>query len=75
MNNKQPLREAKQVIKDAYGVILGSIATDRNGDQVAYDFYGMIVGRYNAKLNTTYDKWGRIVSIGNTLSALIIKSK
>lgn len=61
----------REVIRDFYGRVLGSITTDNNGNKVARDFYGRIVGKYEKKRNITRDFYGRIVGKGDRLSALI----
>ena len=42
-----------------------------NGDIWAYDFYGRMVGKYIKSLDITRDFYGRNVSTGNTLAALL----
>lgn len=63
-----------ETIKDFYGVILGYIEEDSNGNKVGKDFYRRIVGKYDKKLNVTKDFYGRIVSKGDVLSSLIVSS-
>lgn len=64
----------KELIKDFYGRIIGSIET-QGTKQIARDFYGRIVGRYDSSDNKTRDFYGRIVSSGNTLMGLLYKKK
>lgn len=61
----------KQIIRDFYGRILGSITTDSVGNKVARDFYGRIVGKYDKKNNVTRDFYGRIVAKGDNVAGLI----
>ena len=61
----------KEVIRDFYGRILGTITTDKLGNKVVRDFYGRILGRYDKKSNLTRDFYGRIVAKGDRTSGLI----
>ena len=61
-----------KVIKNWYGERIGELKEDSRGNTIAYDRYGAILGTYNPKLNiTTEFPSGRIVSSGDTTSALI----
>lgn len=65
----------REAIKDLYRVIIGWIETDSStGDQVAKDFNGIILGRYNAKLDVTTDFYGRILYRGNMVASLIYEN-
>ena len=61
----------KEAIKDWQGKILGFIETDSSGNQILRDFYGKILGRYNASLNITQDFYGRQVGKGNIIMTLL----
>ena len=61
----------KEVIRDFYGRILGSITTDNNGNKVVRDFYGRIKGKYDKKANVTRDFYGKIVARGDQSASLI----
>lgn len=61
----------REIIKDFYGRILGSVTTDAQGNKVVRDFYGKILGRYDKKSNVTKDFYGRIVSKGDHSASLI----
>ena len=61
----------REVIRDFYGRVQGSITTDSQGNKVVRDFYGKILGKYDAKSNVTRDFYGRIVAKGDRSSALI----
>lgn len=61
----------KEVIRDFYGRILGTITTDKSGNKIVRDFYGKILGKYDKKSNLTRDFYGRIVAKGDRSSALI----
>ncbi len=63
---------ARELVKDFYGKILGSIET--NGTkQIARDFYGKVLGTYDSRDNKTRDFYGKILTTGNTLMGLIYK--
>lgn len=61
----------KEVIKNFYGQIIGSIETQSNGDKIAKDFYGKILGRYVKDQNVTKNFYGQIVAKGDITSALV----
>ena len=65
---------AKQLIKDFYGRVIGSI-DDRGDKQIGKDFYGKVVGTYYPSSNLTKDFYGKIVGKGNLLSGLIMSAK
>lgn len=58
-------------IKDEYGRIIGFIEELDNGDKIAKDFYGRILGKYHKDTNKTHDFYGRIVGKGDVSSGLI----
>lgn len=62
---------ARNTIKDFYGRIIGYLDSQPNGDIVAKDVSGRILGRYDSKSKVTKDFYGRIVARGDTTSALI----
>lgn len=62
-----------EYVKDFSGRIMGSI--EQQGSKiVAKDFYGRILGYYDASDNHTRDFYGRILTTGDTTSALIAKA-
>ena len=61
----------REVIRDFYGRVLGTITTDSNGNKVVRDFYGKILGKYDKKSNVTRDFYGRIVEKGDRSNSLI----
>ena len=63
----------KNYIKDSSGRILGWIQ-DNGSIESAYDKHGRYLGKYDSRVNKTYDISGRLLSTGNTLSALIVTS-
>ena len=64
---------ATEYVKDFYGHIMGS-REDQGNRVVAKDFYGRILGYYDRNENRTRDFYGRIVSEGDTTSALIAQA-
>lgn len=53
-------------VKDWRGKIIGFLDEDStNGNIVARDFYGRILGKYNKRLDITQDFYGRQVAKGN----------
>lgn len=61
----------KNYIKDSSGRVLGW--TQSNGSiESAYDKTGRYLGKYDSRVNKTYDVSGRLLSTGNTLSVLIV---
>ena len=61
----------REVVRDFYGRILGTITTDNTGNKVVRDFYGRVLGRYDKKQNVTRDFYGRVVAKGDRSSGLI----
>jgi hypothetical protein len=65
----------EEIIKDFYGHFLGIIEYCDNGDQIAKIWQSrQIVGFYRKKFDHTTDFYGRVVSKGNTVIALIYKN-
>ena len=66
----------KQEIRNFYGKILGYINEERyTGNQIATDFYGRQLGKWDKKENVTRDFYGRILAKGNILSSLIYNNE
>lgn len=61
----------REVIRDFYGRILGTITTDSTGNKVVRDFYGRIKGKYDKKANVTRDFYGKVIAKGDQSSALV----
>ena len=61
----------RDVVRDFYGRILGTITTDKQGNKVVRDFYGKILGKYDKKSDKTRDFYGRVVARGDRTAALI----
>lgn len=65
----------KQIIRDFYNRILGSIETDAQGNKIVRDFYRRIVGRYDSKHDVTRDFYNRIIGRGDLTSGLLFREK
>lgn len=57
-------------LKDKHGRLLGKIK-EINGIYELIDAHGIILGKYNPKLNSTRDAHGRTVGKGNLLASLL----
>lgn len=67
---------SKTPIRAFEGYIIGYIEDDPiTKIKTAYDFYMRKLGTYDAKLNITRTFDNRIVSRGDTLSALIVQAE
>lgn len=63
-------------ITDFYGHILGYVQTDTTtGNKTAYNFYRAILGKYDSRNNVTRDFYGKIISRGDTTTALVYNSE
>jgi hypothetical protein len=60
-----------ELLKDAYGNILGSIETNSDGSQVLRDANGKIRGYYDPTTDHTRGPDQRILAKGNLLTTLI----
>lgn len=49
-------------VYDFYGRNLGSVETQSNGDRIARDFYGAVLGRYIRSENVTKDFYGKTLA-------------
>jgi hypothetical protein len=78
--NAEPLLQAtmpsrsREVIRDRQGHKLGEVVRLSNGKQEARDPFGRKLGTYDPKSDQTRDPLGRLLTKGNTLSALIVKA-
>ena len=61
----------RETIKDYSGRIIGYLESQPNGDIIAKDASGKILGRYDATTNTTKDAYGKILFKGNMAGSLI----
>ena len=62
---------SRETIKDYSGRIIGYLEIQSNGDVIAKDASGKILGRYDAITNTTKDAYGKILFKGNMAGSLI----
>ena len=66
----------RQTITSFGGRILGYIDVDTNtGNKTVYAFGGKVLGYYNKKEDATKLFGGKIVSYGDTTSALLVSEK
>ena len=65
----------KEMIKDFYGKILGSLETQPNGDVIARDFYGKLLGKYDAQMGVTKDFYGKILTHGDITASLVMSAE
>ena len=63
----------KEIIRDFYGKIIGTIETDNKGNKTIRNFYGKILGYYDKQLNVTRDFYKRIIARGDQSSGLLWK--
>ena len=61
----------KEVIRDFYGKILGTIETDTKGNKTVRNFHGKILGYYDKANNVTRDFYKKIIARGDQASGLI----
>ena len=62
-------------IKDFYGAVIGYIDAAPNGDSIAHDRYGRILGRYKKASNVTMDFYGKVIGSGDMTSALVYEAE
>lgn len=62
----------REDVRDFYGRSLGYLERKPNGDVVAHDFQGRILGSYDKSLNATKDFYGKIVASGDMTGGLIL---
>ena len=65
----------KEIIRDFYGKILGTIETDSKGNKTVRNFYGKVLGFYDKANNVTRDFYKRIIARGDQASGLIWSGK
>jgi hypothetical protein len=66
--------QSKEIIRDRYGRLLGEIRPIGSGRLEARDRHGKLLGRYDPAKNETRDPYGRLLTTGNTLSALVVRA-
>lgn len=65
----------RNTIREYGGKVIGFIDEDDDGNQEARSFGGKVLGRYDKATNMTRDFGGKVLSIGNTLAALLYQNK
>lgn len=65
----------KEEIKDRNFRLLGYIETKSNGDRVATNVYGKILGYYRKNINATTDFTGSIIARGDVCSYLVFNER
>lgn len=61
----------KEAVRDFSGKIIAWTEEKSNGDIEVRDFYGRILGKYDAQCDVTRDFYGRIVARGDRHGMLI----
>ena len=64
-------QETKLVVREYSGKIIGYIYVKENGDKTVKNFSGKILGYYYADRDVTTDFYGKILTRGDTSSALL----
>ena len=64
--------EQRNEIRDRQGKLIGTIVHRRNGIGEARDRQWRLLGTYNPKSNETRDRLGKLLTKGDTLSALLV---
>lgn len=58
-------------IKNGLGIVMGRIS-DEGDKKRAYDRSGIYLGYYDKQLDTTYDRFGNVIGLGEVLVSLIL---
>jgi hypothetical protein len=69
--SEEPPKTTQTTIRDFSGRILGTIHVDENGNKTVKNFAGKILGYYSASRDVTTDFSGKILTRGDTASALL----
>jgi hypothetical protein len=64
-----------ETIRDSQYRVIGSIRTNPDGKQTAYDERFHMLGVYDPKMDLTRDVHFRVFGGGNQLSALILRAR
>lgn len=59
---------SREPVREFGGKIIGWVETDSEGNQDIRNFYGVIIARYDARINVTRDFYGKVLTQGNTAS-------
>lgn len=62
----------RETIRYPSKMILGYLDHESNGDVVVRNYSGMMIGRYDARSDTTRNYGGQILYYGNMAAALLI---
>ncbi len=61
----------EELIRDFSGLIIAKVEHQPNGDKIVRNFYGQLLGKYDAARDLTLDFYGRIVAKGDCVGLLI----
>jgi hypothetical protein len=64
--------QKRDEIRDRQGRLIGTIVTRRDGVREARDRQWRLLGTFNPKSNETRDRLGKLLTRGDTLSALLV---
>jgi hypothetical protein len=67
--------EQRNEIRDRQGKLIGTIVHRRDGVREARDRQWRLLGTYNPKTNETRDRLGKLLTKGDTLSALVVSAE
>lgn len=56
--------------RDNQRTLIQRHVTSGSGSTLAYNRYGILLGKFDPKSNRTTNRWGKVVGTGNLLSAL-----
>lgn len=62
-------------IKDFYGAVIGYVDVSANGDAIAHDRYGKILGSYKKSSDVSFDFYGRALGYGDMMSSLVYEAE
>ena len=65
---------SKIPVRQASGRIIGFIETDKDGNKQVRDFYGKILGYYDARLDVTRDFYGKITTRGDSVMGFLYQN-
>lgn len=63
---------SQEMLRDGKGLLIGKLKKEP-GVQTLYNAKNLILGTYNEKSNTTYDKTGKLVGRSNVLLSLLYR--
>lgn len=68
---KGGVKMQEELLKDAYGKMIGRVIIESNGDKTLKNNYGNILGFYRKQRNITTDRYGKIIAYGDCLMMLL----